>query len=428
MTPRFVHFVTLTTALPVLVLIGRHQWFFFDEWFFIADPDNLLAPHNGHLSLVPAAAYHVLLSVFGLSTYLPFFVLLLLVHLLFAHQLWLAMVRSGVHPWIAVALDLVVIYLGAGAENILWAFQIGFVGALAFGLGALLIVTRSAVGWRGFLAAGLLSTAALASSGTAIPIVAVAAVVAIRVHGLRRALVTFLPPVALFGLWYLALGRNSQLPSYPNGIGEVLVDVPAYIVRMFAGGFDALTPLAGIGTILLIAIIGWVVVHASDLLKPATLLPYAILAAGLAFAAITAFSRIGIGIGAASAQRYVYVTIALAVPLLGLMLTRLALRGTAPLVATVIVVLLVALYNLSTLAVSANNEAAREQTTRQRLYAALDYANAHPDEVDGAALPDPDWVLPITVDKLLALQDQGWIEVGEYTPSDLDYVEKNIVK
>ncbi len=42
--------------------------------------------------------------------------------------------RAGVGPWLATAAAGSFVLFGPGSEDIVWAFQIGFTGALAFGL------------------------------------------------------------------------------------------------------------------------------------------------------------------------------------------------------------------------------------------------------------------------------------------------------
>ena len=48
--------------------------------------------------------------------------------------------RAGVGPWIATAAASVFVLFGPGAEDIIWAFQMGFTGSVAFGLAALILV------------------------------------------------------------------------------------------------------------------------------------------------------------------------------------------------------------------------------------------------------------------------------------------------
>ena len=51
-----------------------------------------------------------------------------------------ALVRRRTLPWVAVGITLIVLLFGSGFENLFWGAQIGFVGATAMGLGALLLL------------------------------------------------------------------------------------------------------------------------------------------------------------------------------------------------------------------------------------------------------------------------------------------------
>ena len=76
----------LAVAVPVLVHQGREQSFFLDEFDFIVDrslsePSSLFATWYGHWVTIPAIAYRLLVSVFGIRTYLPYQLLSIAGHL-----------------------------------------------------------------------------------------------------------------------------------------------------------------------------------------------------------------------------------------------------------------------------------------------------------------------------------------------------------
>ena len=49
------------------------------------------------------------------------------------------MLRCGADGWVATAFAAVFLVLGAGYENLIWAFQIGFVTSTVCGLGLLIL-------------------------------------------------------------------------------------------------------------------------------------------------------------------------------------------------------------------------------------------------------------------------------------------------
>ena len=50
--------------------------------------------------------------------------------------------RRRVDPWLALLAAGIVLFLGPAFDDLIWDFQMGFTGSLAFGLGALLMLER----------------------------------------------------------------------------------------------------------------------------------------------------------------------------------------------------------------------------------------------------------------------------------------------
>jgi hypothetical protein len=68
------------------VRIGARNWFFLDEWDFLADRSltsvrDLLEPHNEHWSTLPIIAYRIQFKLFGLRSYVPYVVPVVALHL-----------------------------------------------------------------------------------------------------------------------------------------------------------------------------------------------------------------------------------------------------------------------------------------------------------------------------------------------------------
>src|SRR5438105_4412306 len=84
-----------------ILLMSRGFNFYFDEWdFILAAPDwtllSYLQPHNEHPSLIPKLVYGILLNTAGLRTYVPYMVVLMLLHGAAAVLIWyLVLGRSG---------------------------------------------------------------------------------------------------------------------------------------------------------------------------------------------------------------------------------------------------------------------------------------------------------------------------------------------
>ena len=135
-----VHALTLAAAFGVWAYLDRNLWFFGDEWDFLTRRGlhgayfSIWAPHNEHWSVLPILLWRAIYSLEHLSSYWPYLVPLLLAHVLVVHLLWRRCLREGADPWVATALALLFALLGAGAEDLAWAFQVGFVSSVLFGL------------------------------------------------------------------------------------------------------------------------------------------------------------------------------------------------------------------------------------------------------------------------------------------------------
>lgn len=229
----------LMVAGAVAILhAGRGTTFYFDEWDFITgrrgvSVDTLLGGHNGHLSLIPVLIYKALLQVVGLDAYWPYRLVLLACHLAVVGLLF-ALLRRRTGDAVAVCLAALVLFLGSAFHDLLWAFQIGFDLALAFGLGALLALDRDTRG--GDAVAAVLLLLALASASIGIPFaIVVIADLALR-RRWRRLVRVAAAPLVLYALWRLGWGTSDA--SAGN-----LDDAPAYAFRMLAAAVGGLSGL-----------------------------------------------------------------------------------------------------------------------------------------------------------------------------------------
>ena len=125
-----------------ILWLTRGYTFYFDEWTFILTaPDwtlaTLLQPHNEHPVMLTRAIYAALLATVGLRSYLPYMAVLLALHAASAVLLF-EVVRRRAGDLVGIACAALLLVLGAGWEDLLWAFQMQFVGSVACGLGMLL--------------------------------------------------------------------------------------------------------------------------------------------------------------------------------------------------------------------------------------------------------------------------------------------------
>jgi hypothetical protein len=121
-SPAYLLVAVMCAAVGVFLWIGRHQWFFLDEWDFLATRDggsisDVLAPHNVHRTTIPVILYRVLWNVFGLHSYLPYRSPPLVGHVAIVALLYVIMRRVAINPWIALAAATLFALFGSGTEN-----------------------------------------------------------------------------------------------------------------------------------------------------------------------------------------------------------------------------------------------------------------------------------------------------------------------
>ena len=304
---RWIVAVIALIVCGVLLFLTRNFTFYFDEWTFITTAagwtfTSYFQPHNEHPSMLLKLLYAALLDTVGLRTYVPYMAALLVAHL--ANVLLLfELVRRRAGELIAAVAALLLLVIGMGWEDLLWAFQVGWLASMACGLGGLLALqTRGR--WRASVAAALV-VVSLSFSGTGIVFAVAAAIQLVLTPERRRELLWFVPPAIAFLAWYLAFGRFGNHPDPQPTAANVLID-PLYTLWGLSQSVAGLIGVAGwFGYPLLalsVAALAWRWRrHGVD--------PFAAgIAAGLiAFFFVAGLTRAQLGWQQAGASRYVYV-------------------------------------------------------------------------------------------------------------------------
>jgi hypothetical protein len=414
------HVFSLVAGAVLLLVLHRDQWFFFDEFaFLLPDGPGLLDAHVGHWSTAPTLIYDAYVALFGIDSYLPWSLTIILLHLAVAHLVWRVCRRAGVSPAIATATTAVLIVLGSGGENILWGFQIGYVGAIAFGLLAFLLAWDPTRSTGRLVAAIAVSVFSLTWSGTSIPLVVATAAVVWWSQGWRRALLAAAIPGAVYLAWYAMFAVGTG-PDTGFGAQKLFVEMPLFLGVLVVLGFGAVFPLVVPGVLVVIAVGVWLVptLRRRDL-RVAAATPLILAGAAVVFALLTAYSRAALSVGSGRAGRYVYFVVVLVLPLLAWALTRLVARYPRRGIPVALVALLaLAGYQGVILGFEAARQAEIEQHTHRLLSAALALHEDDPDALDPARRPDPVWAPDLTLGALVQLADSGRIGTGDYTDAD----------
>jgi hypothetical protein len=312
-----------------ILLLARGFNFYFDEWdFILGAPDwnwlSFLQPHNEHPAMIPHVVYAVLLNTAGLRSYLPYMAVALLLHGINV-VLVFELVRRRTGDVVGLGAAALLIFLGAGWENLLWAFQLMFLGSVAFGLLALLMLERPRTS-ASMPAISALVLLSIMCSGIGLFFLVAAAVHLAVVRERRRDLVWLAPIAVAVLVWYVALGRTGTQVNPPAGALNVL-RLPAYAawgIGAAAAGLVGLGGWWGPPALLLgAAVLAWTWWH-----RPPDAFALSVLAALISFYAITGLSRAQFGYEQSASGRYVYEGAVFWLLLLGDAARALPWRGT----------------------------------------------------------------------------------------------------
>jgi hypothetical protein len=303
--------VAAVLAVGLLVWLGLGLTFFADEWTVIADRavtiEDLLAPFNEHWLAVTIVVYRGLLELVGMASYVPYLALLAGLHAVVAILVY-ALVRRRTLPAVAVGIAIVVLLFGSGFENLFWGVQIGFVGATAMGLGALLLLddVPTLPDRRRAAAATGLMVVAVMTSGYGLFMLGLVGLDVLLDRRRRRWIVPLLIPAALYGLWYVTLGR-SGIATYGNPFTpETLAALPRFIVDGMATALGAAVGGGALmGRILSVALAAWIVYLAVSR-RPIPTRAVACLLAIVAEYTIVGIVRVQLTVDASLYTRYAY--------------------------------------------------------------------------------------------------------------------------
>ena len=336
-SPRLFWALIVLSALAFVGILYLTSYlnFFWDEWGFVSYDRGwnlrlFLMPNNEHWSAVPLIVWKLLFIVVGLRSHIPYEAALLAFHVAAVLLLFtLIRRRSGDLPAFGAALILLV--LGSGGTDIVWAFQIGFVGSVAFGLLAMVLLDGNPPFPSRILPASAALLFSLMSSGVGVAFLAALAVELAFDRQRRRFLLAIVAPAAAFGEWFLAFGAalsgspGAPCPSCaPAAISTDIYKGPLnldYILSLanFAkfgvqASISGVFGLPGTGVFLAVPILALVALHWFGQRGVAS---WQIgFTFGLLFwFALTALGRAQYGSAEAGAYRYVYVGVVFLLPL-----------------------------------------------------------------------------------------------------------------
>lgn len=333
------HGASLVAAFAFWTWLGRGLWFYGDEWDFLvrrglsfgpSSHRSIWFPHNEHWSTLPILLWRGIYSVFHLSSYWPYLIPVLLAQLAVMHLEWRLCRRAGVDAWVATAAVTLLGFLGSGTGDLLSGFQIGFVGAVLFGLIAIDLIDRPVMDSSPGAGPGqrrrdvLASVALLASlmcSTVGDTMVVGAAVLLFARRPPKRALAVLALPVTSYVIWFAALGRPGiSAPRDTFGLSS-LTALPGYVWYGLSTSLGLTFNLQEAGTAILVGLAAWVIWHMRSLWRecPALL---GLCAASLTFYALAGLGRdLTAGALSVAVSRYIYVAVAVLIPVIAMLLS-----------------------------------------------------------------------------------------------------------
>jgi hypothetical protein len=302
------------------------MWFSGDEWaMFITrrvnwgqwTPDALFRPHNEHWSTLPVIIFDVLYRIFGVRTYLPYLAIGAAIHVGVGVVSWSILRRIGISAWVAAGCATILLFFGAGAENIMWAFQVGFMGSVFLGLSHLRLAMHDGKLDRRDAIGVILGCLGLMASGVGLTMVGMVALDQTLRGRWRGVALHLLVPGALFVTWYACYGRLA-VRAYPF----TPQNIPDYVRAGLVLATDQVTQLSGTGASLaVLVIVGYASGWFGNLRRVGT--PLAMATAVPLFFSISAVGRASLGVQQATSSRYVYIAGMLLMPTVAMALDRL---------------------------------------------------------------------------------------------------------
>ncbi len=232
----------IVIAGALLLYWGSKLTFFLDDWEFLVyrrgfNAHTILDPHGENIVAGPMLVYKLLLAVFGMGSAFPWRVVLI-GSFLAAGVLLFVYLRRRVGQLAALAGTVVVLFLGAAWEDLLWPFQINYLVAIAAGLGALVAFDRH--DRRGDVITCSLLVVAIVFSSLGLPFLACFLVLILLDESRWRRIWVIAVPAVVFAIWWLGWGHNAETAFSVANVAKS----PIYVLNGFASSIAAVFGLA----------------------------------------------------------------------------------------------------------------------------------------------------------------------------------------
>ena len=325
--PTSILLVAVVAYGTYLVWLTHDAYFWGDDWTFLLHKGTipgetvgtLMDPYNGHWSLAHGLTYRALFEVFGMTTYVPWLVVLVGFHVTIVVATFYVLRKARCPRWVAVGTAFAILFTGVGPEMVVYDAAMSHSGALAFGFVALAVALRTDASPRGLTVVALALTLALMWSATGISMVILCGIYLATQHGLAASVRASGPPTLIFVSWFLIWGRDD--PAAQSSLGN-LANVTNYVWEGLTKVFGTAVGVPDVGPVIFVVLVLSLLTdrEASSALRN---LAWAGLAAASVQLVLEGVSRLHIGPFDSSPNRYAYFSLVLLSPLLALAMARL---------------------------------------------------------------------------------------------------------
>ena len=318
---RGVLYLAVLVQGAVALWLGSRGWFSGDLLRYYVErggapgaSENLMEPHAAHWQLTLILVYLLLFKLIGLTTYVPYLALTVLVHLALVLVMHHLLRRLGAGRVAALLSALLLLTYGAGSEAFLVEAPVALTASMLLGAISILVLVRRDHDTRSTVIAAVLLLV-----GVTVSLGGVVAAVWVGVFALGRGFwhmvrVVALPAVVFLG-WYVAWGRSSSRILLSR---EEVLQVPEAAATLLSAPFDNVSGGWGAGPALVVAMVVAVAWRGRErpLLVQATI---AGITGAVFHAVVSAVAQLPYGLDQVTTSRYRYVVLLLLLPGLALL-------------------------------------------------------------------------------------------------------------
>ncbi|CAN5553234.1 hypothetical protein BH10ACT11_BH10ACT11_05590 [soil metagenome] len=213
----------LTGGLALNLWLGRDQTLIQDEWGFLVEraPWNLgslLDPHNGHLLALPLLVFKILVSTFGIDSFVPLRTAGLLAVFSVVVLLYV-LGRRRLGPWLSLVAPAALVFLGGSYDTVLTSVALPYTMSVAFGLTAMLALDSRRPKSDAIACGALICSVLSFTIGLAFVLAAGARVALARRTGARQASWVAIAPLLIYVAWFVWARHFHETHILLDGVG-----------------------------------------------------------------------------------------------------------------------------------------------------------------------------------------------------------------